>query len=72
MKFYLCSRYGENGERDFKINLPMCFDDLRAVTSPTTVLLWLTALPISAEPNAAVFDEKCRHFFLEQFRWNFD
>ena len=56
------SRYGENGERDFKVNLPLCFDDLRAATSPTTIILWLTALPISAEPSAAVFDEKCRRF----------
>jgi len=54
------SRYGENGERDFKVNLPLCFDDLRAATSPTTIILWLTALPISAEPSAAVFDEKYR------------
>ncbi len=58
--FKFISRYGENGERDFKENLPLCFDDLRASTSPTTIILWLTALPISAEPNAAVFDEKCR------------
>ncbi|CAF0772110.1 unnamed protein product [Rotaria sordida] len=54
------SRYGENGEKDFKRNLPLCFDNLRAATSPTTIILWLTALPISAEPNAAVFDEKYR------------
>ncbi|CAF3582870.1 unnamed protein product, partial [Rotaria sp. Silwood2] len=54
------SRYGENGEKDFKINLPICFDELRAATSPTTIILWLTALPISAEPNAVVFDEKYR------------
>ena len=53
------SRYGENGEKEFKKNLPRCFDELRASTSPTTVILWLTALPISAEPSAAVFDEKC-------------
>ncbi|CAF3314237.1 unnamed protein product [Rotaria socialis] len=54
------SRYGGNGEKDFKTYLPLCFDDLRAATSPTTIILWLTALPISAEPNAAVFDEKYR------------
>jgi hypothetical protein len=59
------SRYGADGERDFKRNLPLCFDDLRAATSPTTIILWLTALPISAEPNAAVFDEKCRKYFLK-------
>lgn len=53
------SRYGENGEKEFKKNLPRCFDELRASTSPTTIILWLTALPISAEPSAAVFDEKC-------------
>jgi hypothetical protein len=56
------SRYGADGERDFKTNLPLCFDDLRAAISPTTIILWLTALPISAEPNAAVFDEKCKVF----------
>lgn len=66
---FFLSRYGENGERDFKINLPLCFDDLRAATTPTTIILWLTALPISAEPSAAVFDEKCttkkkRFFFF--------
>ncbi|UJR29051.1 hypothetical protein I4U23_010266 [Adineta vaga] len=54
------SRYGANGEADFKRNLPICFDELRAATSPTTIILWLTALPISAEPSAAVFDEKYR------------
>ncbi|CAF1087045.1 unnamed protein product [Rotaria sp. Silwood1] len=54
------SRYGENGEKDFKINLPLCFDDLRTATTPTTIILWLTALPISAEPSAIVFDEKYR------------
>ncbi len=57
--FFFNSRYGENGERDFKINLPLCFDDLRAAVSPTTIILWLTALPISAEPSAVVFDERC-------------
>jgi hypothetical protein len=62
-KFSSSSRYGENGERDFKTYLPLCFDDLRAATSPTTIILWLTALPISAEPSAAVFDEKCLEFF---------
>ncbi|CAF0730461.1 unnamed protein product [Adineta steineri] len=54
------SRYGQNGETDFKTNLPQCFDELRAATSPTTIILWLTALPISAEPNAIVFDEQYR------------
>ncbi|CAF0959080.1 unnamed protein product [Adineta ricciae] len=54
------SRYGTNGEADFKKNVPICLDELRAATSPTTILLWLTALPISAEPSAAVFDEKYR------------
>jgi hypothetical protein len=63
IEMFLHSRYGENGERDFKKNLPLCFDDLRAATSPTTIILWLTALPISAEPNAAVFDEKCINLF---------
>jgi hypothetical protein len=64
-KICLTSRYGEDGERDFKTNLPLCFDDLRAATSPTTIILWLTALPISAEPNAAVFDEKCINFLKQ-------
>lgn len=54
------SRYGGNGEKEFKKNLPRCLDELRASTTPTTIILWLTALPISAEPNAAVFDEKCQ------------
>jgi hypothetical protein len=64
------SRYGANGEADFKINLPLFFDDLRAATSPTTIILWLTALPISAEPNAAVFDEKCIHLnvFIKELK----
>ena len=63
-KILITSRYGENGEKDFKLNLPLYFDDLRAATSSTTIILWFTALPISAEPNAAVFDDKCIIFFL--------
>jgi hypothetical protein len=67
IEIFLHSRYGENGERDFKTNLPLCFDDLRAATSPTTIILWLTALPISAEPSAVVFDEKCINIFHRKF-----
>ena len=54
MKIYF-NRYGHDGMESFQKNLQATFHCLTTLLPPHTLILWLTALPVSQEMKGAIF-----------------